>query len=148
MDLVWTVAGKLSGMQGHVVVAELTGAGSSSEKVAFCLLPPPVDVDECQSDAGEDPPERFSEWGSIFDSRNSLSPGAVFYRSAKGRIKYLRMEQKIVFDDRQAAPIQVSGSAKTGMPELVRQHKTSGVPRRWDEYPYQWVWLIPAEESP
>ena len=149
MELAWTTYGELPREPGYVLVAELTGAGSSSGKIEFSLLAPPVKVGKCQSDDGEEPPRLFQEWGSIFDPSNNLNPGAVFYCSANGGIKYLRMEQKIVFDDRLAAPIKVLGSARTGMPELVRQHKSGDESRRWDEYPYEWLWLTPAAtESP
>ena len=147
LELAWTAYGTLLRDPGYVLVAELTGAGSSPGRIEFSLLAPPVQVGECQSDDGEEPPEWFQEWGSIFDPHNNLNTGAVFYRGANGRIKYLRMEQKIVFDDRLAAPIKVSGSARTGMPELVRQHKAGDASRRWDEYPHEWLWLTPTEES-
>ena len=147
LELAWTAYGELAREPGYVLVAELTGAGSSAGKIEFSLLAPPVKVGKCQSDDGEEPPRLFQEWESIFDLHNNPDSGVVFYWGASGKIKYLRMEQKIVFDDRLAAPIKVMGSARTGMPELVRQHKTDDAPRRWAEYPYQWMWLTPAEES-
>ena len=147
LELAWTAYGELLREPGYVLVAELTGGGSATGRIEFSLLAPPVKVSECQTDDGERPPVSFEEWGSIFDRDNNPNSGAVFYRSADGGIKYLRMEQKIVFDDRLAAPIKVLGSARTGMPELVRQHKVVDASRLWADYAYEWLWLTPTEKS-
>ncbi len=147
LELAWTAYGELFRKPGYVLVAELTGAGSTVGRIEFSLLAPPVEVGECQSDDGEMPPVLFEEWGEIFAPHNKPNPGAVFYRSAEGGIKFLRMEQKIVFDDRLAAPIKVLGSARTGMPELVRQHKVVDTSRGWNDYAYEWLWLTPTQKS-
>ncbi len=146
MKLAWTTYGESLKRPGYVLVAELTGADSSTRKIEFSLLPPPVEVSECLSDAGEEPPKQFSEWGSIFDSRNRI-PEVVFYWSANGKIKYLWVEERIVFDDRLAAPVQIARSAKSEMPELKKLREVNSSPSRWDEYTWKWTWLTPVKES-
>lgn len=144
MNLAWTAYGEPLSRPGYVLVAELTGASPFTGKIEFALLPPPIEAGECLSNAGEDPPKQFSEWGNIFKSQD-LSPAVVFYRSASRKIKYLEVEGKIVFDDRLAAPVQIAGSANSEMPELKKLRKVDSSPSRWGEYDWQWKWLTPMQ---
>ena len=146
MNLAWTACGGYLERPGHVLVAELTGADPSTGKIEFSLLPPPVEVGECLSDAGEETPKKFSEWGNIFDSKD-FGTEVVFYRSATGKIKYLRVVGRILFDDRLAAPVQISGSADSEMPELKKLREVNNSPSRWDEYTWQWKWLTPMQKE-
>ena len=137
MELAWTADISLK-QPGYVLVAELYGPEHLATKVEFTLLPPPLDnPGECLSTLGEEPPFIYSEWGTLFQE---LAGAVVFFRSSDGNIKYLRTNQKIVFDDRLAAPIPVPQNAATDLPVLRRSNRTVS---HLGEYPFVWTWEAP-----
>ena len=138
MELAWTADMSVR-QPGYVLVAELFGTEHLTTKVAFTLLPPPVEnPGECLSTLGEEPPSKFSEWGTLFQE---FAGAVVFFQSSDGKIKYLRTNQKIVFDDRLAAPIPVSATKTANLPELRKTNKAEETHR--GECPYEWTWEAP-----
>ncbi len=138
MELAWT-SDKSLRQPGYVLVAELYGWEPLTQKVAFTLLPPPVEnPSECLSTLGEEPPDEFSKWGTIF--QESESP-VVFFQDYHGKVKYLRKNQRIVFDDRMAAPMPVSATKMPNLPELRKADKAEETRR--GEYPFVWTWEAP-----
>ena len=139
MELAWT-ADKSLRQPGYVLVAELYGWESLTQMVAFTLLPPPVEnPGECLSTLGEKPPDEFSKWGTLFQE---FGGPVVFFQSNDRKIKYLRTNnQKIVFDDRLAAPMPVSATKMPNLPELRKADKAEETHR--GEYPFVWIWEAP-----
>ena len=122
------------------MVAELAWNGPLIRKVEFALVPPPVEsAGECLSDLGEEPPDRFHEWGILFQRHDML----VFYRGNARSIKYLRARagQKILFDDRLMAPMSASHIGAAAFPELRKINKPNVQPLQ--ERSWEWEWAIP-----
>ena len=138
MDLAWTVDDLLA-QPGYVVVAELDSIDSLIRKVELSLVPPPVvNVGEFLSTLGEDPPPQYHDWGTLF---HEFGGPIIFYRNADRKTKYLRVDQKMVFDDRLAAPIPVSQTGTATLPELQKiKKKVTSHHRDWE---YEWVWKTP-----
>lgn len=138
MELGW-IADLSLRQPGYVVVAELHGNDSLTKKIAFTVVPPPVETpSECLSTLGEEPPSQFIEWGTLFQEFGSP---IVFFKSNEGKIKYLRADQKVVFDDRLMTPVPVSQSGATNLPEISRKNKTET--GHQGQYPYEWTWETP-----
>ena len=138
MELAWTADSSLR-QPGYVLVADLFGGEPLNQKVVFTLLPPPVqNPGECLSLLGKDPPQQYIEWGTLFDE---FSGPVVFFQNNDGRIKYLRADQKVVFDDRLAAPIPAPVTKTPNLPELRRTNKA--VKTHPGECPYEWTWETP-----
>ena len=138
MELGWTADLSLR-QPGYVLVAELYGHDSLTKKIAFNVVPPPREnPGECISTLGEEPPVQFSDWGSLFQVFGSP---IVFFQTHEGKIKYLRANQHVVFDDRLNAPVPVSQSGATNLPRLTKKSKAD--PLRRGEYPYEWKWETP-----
>ena len=135
LELAWATD-ELFIRPGTMLVAELVGAGSVTAKVEFSLVPPPVEnVGECLTDAGENPPRLYQDWGTIFDQSDQP---VVFYVDSRREIRYLHIEHRAAFNDHLAAPVLISWGAKTKMPVLVKTQREVARPRR--EWPYEWVW--------
>ena len=138
MKLAWTADASLR-RPGYVIVAELHGNDSLTKKVGFTVVPPPTEnPGECLITLGEEPPVRFDEWGTLFQE---FSDPIVFFQGNEGKMKYLRSEQKIVFDEHMGAPMPVSRTGTTNLPELRRTSKATPCDR--GDYPYEWTWEVP-----
>ena len=141
MELAWTADASLR-TPGYVIVAELSGTDPLTKKVDFTLVPPPIEnPKECLSTMGEEPPFQFGEWGALF---HEFGSPIVFFQSHDRKIKYLRANQNIVFDEHLSAPIPVPRTETVNLPELQRTNK-AGAHRRGD-YPYEWRWEAPPSE--
>ena len=134
LELAWSAHDSLA-KPGYVLVAEIYGVGSP-KRVVFTVVPPPQEhIGECLSPLGEEPPRMFSEWGTLFHDHDEP---IVFFRSSDKKIKYLRLDQKMVFDDRMAAPMPVSRSGTSTLPELRKIPKK--VENSFKEWGHEWVW--------
>ena len=135
IELAWTADLTLR-QPGDVLVAELHGSDSLTKKIAFTAVPPPIEAPtECLSTLGEEVPVQFSDWGTLF---HEFGSPIVFFQSHEGTIRYLRANQKVLFDDRLAAPVPVPQTGATNLPELKRKNKPEAIRR--GEYPYEWKW--------
>ena len=137
LELAWSAKVSLT-KPGYVLVAEILGAGSI-KRVVFTVVPPPQEhIGECLSTLGEEPPRVFPEWETLFHNHDEP---IVFFRSGDKKTKYLRLDEKIVFDDHMAAPMPIPLSGTSTLPELRKIPKK--VENSFREWEYEWVWGKP-----
>ena len=126
---------QLCHLPGHIVVAELEKITNDAHIVRFCSVRPPLPVvEDPKGSAGDNLPELYSHYGTLFGSDTAI---LVVYLGVGNQLRVLRSdlggEGAFYYYEELSSPVHSSAGTTEPKPRLKRNKpEQSGYGWYWD----------------